>query len=110
MAWLPKFAETGITRTLVETEVLAQVKRGTQSKEGKLPFTPRAKAALQNAVGEALQLGHNYVGTEHLLFGLLSDGNAVAGKILTGLGSSRDVVGAWIRRASDSQLGPSENR
>ena len=96
-------AEAGITRTLVETEVLVQVNRGTQSKEGKLPFTPRAKAALQNAVGEALQLGHNYVGTEHLLLGLLSDGNAVAGKILTGLGSSRDVVRAWIRRASDSR-------
>lgn len=93
-------AEAGITRVTVEREVLAQVKRGTGSEEGRLPFTPRAKAALQNAAGEALQLSQNYVGTEHLLLGLFDDGNAVATKILLGLGSNHGSVAAYIRKVS----------
>jgi hypothetical protein len=95
-------AEGGLTRTAVETEVLAQVKRGPGSEEGKLPFTPRAKAVLENAVGEALQLGHNYVGTEHLLLGLFVDGDAIAAKVLLGLGSTSEVVKARIRKDSAS--------
>src|SRR6202451_230117 len=57
--------EVGITKSVTETQGMPLVARGTESKEGKLPFTPRAKATLRSAVAEALQLGHNYVGTEH---------------------------------------------
>jgi ATP-dependent Clp protease ATP-binding subunit ClpC len=76
-----------ITRSAIETDVLTQVKRGTSSEGGKLPFTPRAKAMLENAGGEAVQLSHIYVGTEHLLLGNFIDGNSVAAKVLSGLGS-----------------------
>jgi Clp amino terminal domain, pathogenicity island component len=80
----------GITRSMAMTRILALIKRGTGSEEGNLPFTPRAKAAVRSAVGEALQLGHNYVGTEHLLLGLLVDEDAIAAKVLAGLGATHD--------------------
>jgi ATP-dependent Clp protease ATP-binding subunit ClpA len=86
--------EAGIKRSMVETQVLALIKRGTGSEEGELPFTPRAKGVLRDAVGEALRLGHNYVGTEHLLLGLFSDTDAVAAKVLIGLGASYDALRA----------------
>ena len=84
--------ETGITRSMVETEIVALIKPGTGSEERKLPFTPRAKAVVRNAVHEALQLGHNYVGTEHLLLGLFTDGESVAAKVLVELGVSFDAT------------------
>jgi ATP-dependent Clp protease ATP-binding subunit ClpA len=80
-----------ITRSAIETDVVTQVKRGTSSEGGKLPFTPRAKAMLENAVGEVVQLGYIYVGTEHLLLGIFVDGNSVAAKVLSGLGSDYEV-------------------
>ena len=81
------------------SQVLALIKGGTESKEGKLPFTPRAKATLRNAVEEALQLGHNYVGTEHLLLGILKDGNAVGAVVVARLGVTYDIVSARITEA-----------
>jgi ATP-dependent Clp protease ATP-binding subunit ClpC len=57
-----------------------------------VPFTPRAKTALRGAVEEALQLGHDYIGTEHLLLGLLSDEDSVAAKVLRDLGASSDTI------------------
>jgi len=95
-------AEAGITRSGVEAQVLTLVQRGARSEEGRPPFTPRAKAALENALGEALQLGHNYVGTEHLLLGILLDGNSVASKVLLGLGLNQDVVRAQILKRTSS--------
>jgi hypothetical protein len=85
-------SEVGITRSRVETQILALIKRGTGSEKGKLPFTPRAKEAVRNAVGEALRLGHDYVGTEHLLLGLLIDGESVAANVLVGLGANIEVA------------------
>jgi hypothetical protein len=87
-------SEAGIKRSMVETQVLVLIKRGTGSEEGELPFTPRAKGVLRDAVGEALRLGHNYVGTEHLLLGLFNDTDAVAAKVLIGLGASYDPLRA----------------
>jgi hypothetical protein len=89
-------SEAGITKSATETQVLALIKGGTDPKEGKLPFTPRAKATLRNAVEEALQLGHNYVGTEHLLLGLLKDGNAVGAVVLARLGVTYDIISGRI--------------
>ena len=84
--------ETGITRSMVETQIVATIKPGTGSEERKLPFTPRAKAVVRNAAHEALQLGHDYVGTEHLLLGLFTDGDSVAAKVLVELGVSFDAT------------------
>jgi hypothetical protein len=95
-------ADAGITRSTIETRILALIKRGAAPEKGKLPFTPRAKAAVQNAVSEALQLGHNYIGTEHLLLGLCIDRESVAAKILVEVGASYDSFKARITEASDS--------
>jgi hypothetical protein len=92
--------EGGITRSMVETQIGALIKPGTVSEEGKLPFTPRAKAVVQNAVHETLQLGHDYVGTEHLLLGLFADGESVAAKVLVELGASLDRTRARILNSS----------
>jgi ATP-dependent Clp protease ATP-binding subunit ClpC len=54
---------------------------------GSPPFTPRAKKVLELALREALQLGHNYIGTEHLLLGLVREGEGVAAQVLVGLGA-----------------------
>ena len=90
--------ERRITRSMVETQVVALIKPGTASEERKLSFTPRAKAAVQNAFHEALHLGHNYVGTEHILLGLFADGDAVAAKVLVELGANVDATRARIRK------------
>ncbi len=84
--------QMGVTRSMAETQILALIKPGSGSEEGTLPFTPRAKAMIRGAVDEALQLGHNYVGTEHLLLSLFRDENAVAAKVLVGLGVSLDAA------------------
>ncbi|MFH0777580.1 MAG: ATP-dependent Clp protease ATP-binding subunit [Candidatus Eisenbacteria bacterium] len=59
---------------------------------GEIPFTPRAKRVLELSVDEARQLGHNYVGTEHLLLGLIREGEGVAAKVLLELGVDRKKV------------------
>jgi hypothetical protein len=94
--------EAGITRSTAERQILTQIKRGSGSEEGKLPYTPRAKAAVRNAVEEALKLGHSYVGTEHLLLGLCVDQNGVAGKVLMGLGANYDDIRVRVSEASAS--------
>ena len=87
-------AAAGITRADVETQVLARIKSGSGPEGGKLPFTPRAKAAVRGAVEEALRLGHDYVGTEHLLLGLLTDGESVAAQVLSNMGATAESIGA----------------
>src|SRR5512136_2162391 len=59
---------------------------------GEIPFTPRAKRVLELSVDEARQLGHNYVGTEHLLLGLIREGEGVAARVLIELGIDRKKV------------------
>jgi hypothetical protein len=84
--------EVGISKPMVDEKVVELIKRATATEEGKLPFTPRAKAALKGAAEVSLQLGHNYIGTEHLLLGLLADEDSVAAKVLRDLGASHGVV------------------
>jgi Clp amino terminal domain, pathogenicity island component len=95
--------EVGVTKALVEEQIVALIKRGSGSELGKLPFTPRAKAAVQNAVTEALGLHHDYVGTEHLLLGLFVDGGSVAAKILGEVGTSYDSLKLRIVELSAAQ-------
>ena len=54
---------------------------------GHIPFTPRAKKVLELSLREALQLGHNYIGTEHILLGLIREGEGVAAQVLKKLGA-----------------------
>ena len=66
----------GYTRADVQAKVVATVGRGKASPGGHIPFTPRAKKVLELSLREALQLKHNYIGTEHILLGLLREGEA----------------------------------
>jgi hypothetical protein len=84
--------EVGISKPMVNEKVVELINGVSGSEEGKLPFTPRAKAVLRSAVEEALQLGHNYIGTEHLLLGLLADEGSVAAKVLQDLGVTQSIV------------------
>jgi Clp amino terminal domain, pathogenicity island component len=63
---------------------------------GHVPFGPGAKKVLNLAAREALRLGHNYIGTEHILLGMLRDEKAAGARILTGLGITRDGAEQWI--------------
>jgi hypothetical protein len=92
----------GITRSKVETQVLALIKRGETPGSGKLPFTPRAKAAVQSAVDEAVQLSHNYIGTEHILLALLLSEESVAAKVLQEVGANYDSIKAQIVATTSS--------
>jgi ATP-dependent Clp protease ATP-binding subunit ClpC len=67
------------------TEVVEIVGRGASPPSGHIPFTERAKATLERSLRESLQLGHNYIGTEHILLGLLADSSAVAVRVLDNL-------------------------
>jgi ATP-dependent Clp protease ATP-binding subunit ClpA len=72
----------GYTRDDVRAKLVAIVGRGKASPGGHIPFTPRAKKVLELALREALQLKHNYIGTEHILLGLLREGEGMAARIL----------------------------
>ena len=73
----------GYTRDDVQAKVVATVGRGKASSGGHIPFTPRAKKVLELSLREALQLKHNYIGTEHILLGLLREGEGMAAQILS---------------------------
>jgi len=83
--------ECGITRAGVEEQILAVAPRGAAiGPDETPPFTPRAAASIEHAVAEALTLGHNYVGTEHLLLALFADADALAARILADAGATYD--------------------
>ena len=65
---------------------------GQAAPSGHIPFNPRAKKVLELSLREALQLGHNYIGTEHILLGLLREGEGVAAQVLTKLGADLSTV------------------
>jgi ATP-dependent Clp protease ATP-binding subunit ClpA len=77
----------GISLETVREQVEETIGRGQDARPGHLPFTPRAKKVLQLALREALQLGHNYIGTEHILLGLIREDHGVAAQVLMGLGA-----------------------
>jgi ATP-dependent Clp protease ATP-binding subunit ClpC len=79
--------QLGVTEETVRQRVEQIVGRGQQDPPtGRIPFLPRAKKALELSLREALQLGHNYIGTEHILLGLLREGEGPAVTVLTQLG------------------------
>ena len=75
--------ELGVSLETTRSQVEDAIGRGTESPGGHIPFTPRAKKVLELSLREALTLGHNYIGTEHLLLGLIREGEGVAAQILT---------------------------
>ena len=76
----------GISLEAVRQQVGEIVGQGQQAPSGHIPFTPRAKKVLELSLREALQLGHNYIGTEHILLGLIREGDGVAAQVLVKLG------------------------
>jgi ATP-dependent Clp protease ATP-binding subunit ClpA len=72
----------GMSLDTARAEVTAIVSTGTTAPSGHIPFTPRAKKTLELALREALQLHHNYIGTEHILLGLIREGEGVAAQVL----------------------------
>jgi ATP-dependent Clp protease ATP-binding subunit ClpC len=82
----------GINLEQVREQVQDIIGQGQQSPSGHIPFTPRAKKVLELSLREALQLGHSYIGTEHLLLGLIREGEGVAAQVLTKLGADTNKV------------------
>src|SRR5256885_6228995 len=82
----------GISREAVRAQVEEIIGHGGSAPSGHIPFTPRAKKVLELALREALQLGHNYIGTEHILLGLIREGEGVAAQVLVKLGADLSRV------------------
>ena len=76
----------------VRREVEEIIGQGQAAPTGHIPFTPRAKKVLELSLREALQLGHNYIGTEHILLGLIREGEGVAAQVLQKLGADLNGV------------------
>ena len=81
-----------INKDAVRSAVIDIIGEGEKPVEGHIPFTPRAKRVFELSLREALQLGHNYIGTEHLLLGLLKEGEGVASQVLIKLGADLGKV------------------
>ncbi|HEY0902934.1 MAG TPA: ATP-dependent Clp protease ATP-binding subunit, partial [Marmoricola sp.] len=82
----------GISLEGVRAQVEEIIGQGQQAPSGHIPFTPRAKKVLELSLREALQLGHNYIGTEHILLGLIREGEGVAAQVLQKLGADLNRV------------------
>jgi ATP-dependent Clp protease ATP-binding subunit ClpC len=82
----------GIELDNVREQVQEIIGQGQQAPSGHIPFTPRAKKVLELSLREALQLGHNYIGTEHILLGLIREGEGVAAQVLVKLGADLNKV------------------
>src|ERR671938_569598 len=82
----------GISLEAVRAQVEEIIGQGQQAPSGHIPFTPRAKKVLELSLREALQLGHSYIGTEHILLGLIREGEGVAAQVLQKLGADLNRV------------------
>src|SRR5438552_1455479 len=82
----------GIALDAVRSQVEEIIGQGQAAPSGHIPFTPRAKKVLELSLREALQLGHNYIGTEHILLGLIREGEGVAAQVLQKLGADLNRV------------------
>ena len=82
----------GISLAAVRQQVVEIIGQGQQAPGGHIPFTPRAKKVLELAQREAHALGHDYIGTEHILLGLIREGDGVAAQVLVNLGADLNRV------------------
>jgi len=85
-----------VTVEAVRGEVETRIGRGDQQQSGHIPFTPRAKKALELSLRESLALGHDYIGTGHLMLGLIRKGDGVGVEVLVGLGADLNVLRARV--------------
>ena len=91
----------GIGLEAVRQRVEEVIGRGEQAPSGHIAFTPRAKEVLKLTLDESVQLSHSYVGTEHILLGLIREGDSVAAHVLTGLGADLDGAREQVIRLLD---------
>ncbi len=95
----------GITVERVRAQVVRIVGSGEEVTSGQVSFTPRAKKILELALREALSLGHNYIGTEHILLGLVCQNEGVAARILLDFDADSDKIRTEVIRGCDDPLG-----
>ena len=88
----------GIGLDAVRQQVEEIIGRGQQPPSGHIPFTPRAKKVLELSLRESMQLGHDYIGTEHILLGLIREGDGVAAQVLVRLGADLNRVRQQVIR------------
>ncbi len=86
----------GINLEDVRVQIEDMIGKGTSAPVGHIPFTPRAKKVLELSLRESLQLGHNYIGTEHILLGLIRENEGIAARVLENLGADLDKVRSMI--------------
>jgi len=92
----------GITYDVVHARVAEMTELATSSNSGSPPFTPRAKKVMEMSLREALQLGHSYIGTEHLLLGIVRQGNGTALRVLGDLGVDTSDIQTQVVRLMSS--------
>jgi ATP-dependent Clp protease ATP-binding subunit ClpC len=96
----------GIGLEATRQQVEEIIGRGKGASEGHIPFTPRAKKVLELSLREALQLGHDYIGTEHILLGLIREGDGVAAQVLVGFGADLNRVRQQVIQLLHGSPGP----
>jgi ATP-dependent Clp protease ATP-binding subunit ClpA len=96
----------GMSADGVRDEVIARVGTGSTPLSGHIPFTPRAKKTLELALREALQLQHNYIGTEHILLGLVREAEGVGAQIITAHGGDLDAMRQAVVEILPASSGP----
>ena len=109
-------ASLGISLEAARQQVGEIIGRGQHAPSGHIPFTSPAKQVLELSLREALQLGHDYIGTEHILLGLIGEGGGVAAQVLVKLGADpgrvREQVNQLLRGSQDTEpaaaVAPSE--
>ena len=82
----------GISLETIRRQVEEIIGRGEYTSQKSIPFTPQAKKVLELSLSESKQLGHRYIGTEHILLGLIRQGDGVAAQVLAGLGADLERV------------------
>ena len=100
----------GISLEAVRAQVEEIIGHGGQAPSGHIPFTPRAKKVLELSLREALQLGHNYIGTEHILLGLIREGEGVAAQVLVKLGADLSRVRQQVIQLLSGYSGQKEGQ
>jgi hypothetical protein len=98
----------GISLEMVRHDVEEIIGKGIATPSGRIPFTPRAKKVLELSLREALQLGHNYIGTEHILLGLVREGEGVAVQVLVKRGAGLNSVRERVIELLVQRLGGAE--
>src|SRR4030066_870228 len=97
------FYELNVSFDEIKAAIREVVTEGTSESYEHIPFTPRAKKVLELSLREALQMGHNYIGTEHILLGVLKEGEGVAARVLNGMGITLEIVKEKVKELLSKQ-------